>query len=116
MALVDGALRLAIGSDPFVLLACALAVEDRTRAAAAAAAEQSDPVLVQALLKLASDSEIEVRHELGYNLKNWTNWVEMDPAVEKLLTDAERQPASERRLGRRAAVRLSPILLKRLHD
>ncbi len=78
---------------------------------------QTDPVLVEALLKLASDPEIEVRQELGYNLKNWPSWAEMDAAVEKLLTDADanlRQNAAWAAQPRPAL--LPMLLLKRLHD
>jgi len=61
-------------------------------------------------------SEIEVRQELGYNLKNWPDWAETDPAVEKLLSDHDiniRQNAAWAAQHRPA---LLPKLVKRLHD
>jgi ATP-dependent Clp protease ATP-binding subunit ClpC len=116
LPLVD-ALRLAISSDPFVLLAFARSPSKIERkAAAAACGGQTDPVLVQALVKLASDSEIEVRHELGYNLKNWPTWVEMDAAVEKLLSDADANLRQNAAWAAQRRPALLPILLKRLHD
>ena len=114
--LVD-ALRLAVSRDPFLLLTFARSPSKIERkAAAAACGGQSDPTIVTALVNLAVDPEIEVRQELGYNLKNWPNWSEMDGAVEKLLTDFDiniRQNAAWA-AQRRAA--LLPKLLRRLHE
>ena len=85
--LVD-ALRLAASGDPFVLLTFARSPNKVERkAAAAACGGQTDPAIVAALVNLAADAEIEVRIELGYNLKNWPRWSEIGPAIEKLLTD-----------------------------
>jgi ATP-dependent Clp protease ATP-binding subunit ClpC len=44
---------------------------------------------VEALVNLAGDAQIEVRQELGYNLKNWPYWTEMDRAIEMLLIDLD---------------------------
>lgn len=114
--LVD-ALRLAASGDPFLLLTFARSPNKvERRAAASACGGQTDPAIVAAILKLASDPELEVRQELGYNLKNWPNWVESDAALEKLLTDFDiniRQNAvwaAQRRAG------LLPALVKRLHS
>jgi HEAT repeat protein len=85
--LVDG-LRLAAGGDPLVLLAFARSAHKVERkAAAAACGGQTDRTLLDALVKLATDPELEVRQELGYNLKNWRTWHEMDAAVARLMTD-----------------------------
>src|SRR5437016_241236 len=87
--LVD-ALRLAASGDPNLLLNFARSPHKVERKAAAAACGlQTDRSVVDALIKLAGDPEIEVRQELGYNLKNWTDWAHMDPAVEKLLDDRD---------------------------
>src|SRR5262245_20668972 len=85
--LVD-ALRLAVSAQPSLLLPLARSsVKVERKAAAAACGGQTDPAIVAALLQLAHDYETEVRQELGYNLKSWPAWTQMDPAVEKLLTD-----------------------------
>lgn len=111
------ALRLAAGADPSLLVTFARSPNKIERkAAAAAGGGQTDPAVVDALVKLASDLEFDVRQELGYNLKNWPNWVEMDAAVATLLTDFDiniRQNAVWTAQRRPALV---PKLLNRLHD
>lgn len=85
--LVD-ALRLAVSEDPPLLATFARSPHKIERkAAAAACGGQAEPAIVDALLKLADDPELEVRQELGYNLKNWPTWHEMDRALERLLVD-----------------------------
>src|SRR5262245_33498290 len=85
--LVD-ALRLAVAADPSLLITLARsAVKVERKAVAAACGGQTDPAILAVLVPLASDQELEVRQELGYNLKNWPSWTQMDAAIEKLLTD-----------------------------
>src|SRR5437764_680667 len=87
--LVD-ALRANLAADASLLVAFARSLNKIERkAAAAACGGQTDPGIVAALLPLASDTESEVRQELCYNLKNWPSWTEMDPAIEKLLSDVD---------------------------
>lgn len=111
------ALRLAVSGDPALLLTFARAPSKLERkAAASACGGQTDPAIVEALTHLASDREIEVRTELGHNLKNWPNWAEMDHAVETLLADSDlniRQTAVWAAQRRPAVL---PRLLKRLSE
>ena len=111
------ALRLAVIGDPFLLLTFARSAHKiERRAAAAVCGGQTDLTIIGALLNLATDPETEVRQELGYNLKNWPNWIALDAAVEKLLTDYDiniRQNAVWTAQPRPA---LLPALLTRLRD
>jgi ATP-dependent Clp protease ATP-binding subunit ClpC len=111
------ALRLAASRDPSLLLNFARSSSKIERkAAAAACGGQSDSAIVTALVHLAADAQIEVRQELGYNLKNWPDWSAMDAAVEKLMGDLDvniRQNAAWAAQRRPA---LLPKLLKRLHE
>jgi ATP-dependent Clp protease ATP-binding subunit ClpC len=112
--LVD-ALRLAVVDEPQLLVAFARSPNKIERkAAAAACGGQDDPAIVGVLIGLAGDVELEVRQELCYQLKNWPSWSAMDPALERLLCDADiniRQNAAwaaQRRPG------LTVVLLERL--
>ncbi len=114
--LVD-ALRLAVAADPALLITLARsAAKIERKAAAAACGGQTEPSIVETLRTLADDPEIEVRQELGYNLKSWPAWTAMDGAIERLLADFDvniRQNAvwtAQNRPG------LLPTLLRRLRE
>jgi ATP-dependent Clp protease ATP-binding subunit ClpC len=114
--LVD-ALRLASSGDPFLLVTFARSPHKIERkAAAAACGGQTDHAVVDALLKLAADPEYDVRQEFGYNLKNWSSWVEMDPAVETLLRDFDINIRQNAAWAAQHRERVHPALIQRLTD
>src|ERR1043166_1008194 len=114
--LVD-ALRLAVSGDPFLLLPFARSANKIERkAAAAVCGGQTDRGIIDALIKLAGDPEIEVRQELGYNLKNWPDWADMNPAIEKLMTDRDLNIRQNAAWASKHRAPLLPNLIKRLHE